>query len=207
MSESESAGPSRPRYLEAAEAYLERAVVADDAREAIRALEMVGRALLSLGRPRTVVAGGSGSSAGGPPGDRVGDPVGDRVGDLVGGRAGEDAAGQVGEGDVVTLPEAFAAALADHPGLIARAARSLGMFAEMDGAEAFPEMLYARSGYQVLVDAGVWPSHPVRVEHLAESDEEIVDAVAEVGVPDRDIPGWVPASHAWWPRLGRTGSG
>lgn len=166
---------ARPRYLEAAEAYLERAVVADDAREAIRVLELVGRELLSSGRPRTVVVGGAGA-----PGD--------------------------GEGGVVTLPDALVSALAAHPGLVARAARSLGMFAEMDGAEAFPEMLYARSGYQALVDAGVWPAHPVRGEHLAESDEEIVDAVAEVGVPDADIPAWVPESHAWWPRLGRTGS-
>ncbi len=175
--------PVRPRYLEAAAAHLERAVAADDAREAIRVLELVGRELVAPGGPRTLVVGGRAAGLGRARGSGV-----------------DDGGGSAAKVDVVTLPDGLVALLAEHPGLVARAARSLGMFAEMDGAEAFPEMLYARSGYQALVDARVWPTHPVRIEHLEESDEEIIDAVAEVGVPDADIPAGVPPGHPWWPR-------
>jgi len=97
------------------------------------------------------------------------------------------------------LPVRFASLLADNSRLVARAASVLGTASEMDGEQALPQVLYARSGYQALLDAGIWPQPPLDQFHLDESDEEIHALVAQVGVPDSQRPGSVPVGHTWWP--------
>ncbi len=103
-----------------------------------------------------------------------------------------------GAGGRFQLSDELAMMLSGHPQLVARAAAALGMHCEMDGADALPSMLYARSGYQALLDMGVWPEPPLDQFHLDESDEEIYELVARVGIPADRAPGSIPSGHSWW---------
>jgi hypothetical protein len=161
-------------YAGTALAYAERAVEADDAQVAARALEFVGRAYLAQ-RPAARPAP--------PPGVAAPEPV------------------------PTALSPELTAVFAAQPRLVARAAGVLGMYAEMDGRDALPWILYARSGYQALLDALTWPRPPLDAFHLRESDEEVhslVDALAGGGAPSPfEVPPGTPSSHAWWrPRAG-----
>lgn len=100
----------------------------------------------------------------------------------------------------VPLASSLVDAFAARPRLVARAASLLGMYAEMDGAEAVPWILFARSGYQALLDAGAWEVPPLDAFHLADSDEEVHALLGRVEIPPDEIPRNVPPSHTWWPQ-------
>lgn len=99
-----------------------------------------------------------------------------------------------------TVPESTRALLAAHPDLVRGAVAVLGSMSEMYGAEVLRSVLLARSGYQVLLDAGVWASAPLDEPSVAEGDEEIEALAARVALPPDEVPAHVPPSHTWWPR-------
>lgn len=136
------------KYVHEAELAFERAIAGDNARPAIKSLELIGRASI--------------------------------------------------EGELY-ISDQLVMKLTTHAELVGRAAMLIGMHAEMDGARVLTEMLYARSGYQALVDKGLWQDHPGDLTHQEESDEELVEAVAEHGLHESDLPAGIPESHVWWP--------
>jgi hypothetical protein len=86
--------------------------------------------------------------------------------------------------------------LTSDPVLAARAAADIASPAQDDGDVR--ASLLARSGYQVLLDAGVWTQPPLSDFHLAEVDEGLAEALALHGAPQ--VPEGIPASHTWWRR-------
>lgn len=98
------------------------------------------------------------------------------------------------------IPEAFRRLILQHPDLVRGAAAVLGVFAEMYGREMIAKILYARSGYQALLDAGLWAEAPLEPAELEEVDEEIREMVRTVEFPtDERRPKAVPPEHDWWP--------
>ena len=56
-----------------------------------------------------------------------------------------------------------------------------------------------RSGYQVLLDAGLWAEPPLDPAELEEVDESIREMVRTVEFPtDERRPVVVPPGHDWW---------
>lgn len=90
--------------------------------------------------------------------------------------------------------------LVEQPGLARAGAAVLGTLSEMYGAEMIEKILYARSGYQALLDAGVWKEPPLDAAQLEESDEDILALVEREGLARDRVPAGVPAHHGWWPR-------
>lgn len=86
--------------------------------------------------------------------------------------------------------------LTSDPVLAARAAADIVTPAQDDGDVT--ASLWARSGYQLLLDAGVWPQPPLSDFHLADVDDALAEAVAQR--PEIAVPAGVPASHSWWRR-------
>jgi hypothetical protein len=91
----------------------------------------------------------------------------------------------------------------EHVELVARAAAALDqpmLRARGNEDREYEEhglrtSLFARSGYQVLLDMGVWAEPPLDAFHLAEVDTELADGVA---CAPPEVPAGVPASHWWW---------
>jgi hypothetical protein len=97
------------------------------------------------------------------------------------------------------VPEAFGKLLLQHPNVVRRATAVLGVLAEMYGSEMIAQILYARSGYQVLLDAGLWAEPPVDPAEVVEVDEAICEKVQTVEFPaDERRPKAVPPGHDWW---------
>ncbi len=67
-----------------------------------------------------------------------------------------------------------------------------------DDPRALVDALYARSGFQVLVDIGTWGGPAVDESHLANIDNELIGAVSEGRLDPADRPAGIPASHVWW---------
>jgi hypothetical protein len=66
-----------------------------------------------------------------------------------------------------------------------------------DDPNAIVNVLYARSGFQILNDIGTW-DEPVVGGYLEEVDEQLVEAVTEGRIDPADRPADIPASHYWW---------
>ena len=58
--------------------------------------------------------------------------------------------------------------------------------------------LLARSGYQVLLDARIWPEPPLSEYHLRDVDESLAEALEEAGAIE--VPIGIPPTHTWWRR-------
>ncbi len=84
--------------------------------------------------------------------------------------------------------------LAGDPVLAARAAVDIATPVQFN--EDLLGSLLARSGYQVLLDAGVWEEPPLSDFHLAEVDEALAEAVEHEG--GVEVPAGIPATHTWW---------
>jgi len=67
-----------------------------------------------------------------------------------------------------------------------------------DDPHALVDALYARSGFQVLVDIGTWDGPAVDGPHLANIDNDLVEAVTEGRLDPADRPAGIPPSHVWW---------
>ena len=95
-----------------------------------------------------------------------------------------------------TEAAALKARAADHPDLIARAAANLDLPAtQRRGQDGLLDSLYARTGYQLLLDMGTWPEPPLSDFHLGEVDDELAEAVAAA---PPEVPPGIPPSHTWW---------
>lgn len=94
----------------------------------------------------------------------------------------------------------FVELLSSHPDIVRGAAAVLGSLSEMYGAEMLPKVLYARSGYQALLDAGIWSDPPLDQASLDETDEEIQELVDSTIFPPDEVPPNVPSGHKWWPK-------
>jgi hypothetical protein len=69
-----------------------------------------------------------------------------------------------------------------------------------DDPDGVVEALLARSGFQVLLDLGVWEECPVDAGHLADVDDELAEAVEERRLDDGPLerPVTIPTHHTWW---------
>jgi hypothetical protein len=96
--------------------------------------------------------------------------------------------------DTVRLRELAGSA----PALLARAVSSAVSAVRRYGADGVLDALYARSGYQSLLDQAVWAEPERGPSDLADVDEDLADEIGDVEVADARAPESVPDSHAWW---------
>jgi hypothetical protein len=86
--------------------------------------------------------------------------------------------------------------LRDHPDLMARAAANLDSpFDNRPEDDGLLDSLYARSGYQMLLDLHVWPEPPLSDFHLGEVGKQLARGVAD---DPPAVPAGIPAAHTWW---------
>jgi hypothetical protein len=92
-------------------------------------------------------------------------------------------------------------ALADEPEarqLFAWAVLTVTNAIYSDRPSALAESLYARSGFQLLLDIGVWDEVPFDRKHLDDVDTDLAEAVGDGKLDAADRPRDVPPSHSWW---------
>ncbi len=102
------------------------------------------------------------------------------------------------DSDTVRLRELVARA----PALLARAASSAVTAVRRYGEDGVVDALYARSGYQALLDQAVWPEPVRRASDFGDVDADLADEVGDLDLTGVGSPPGVPDSHTWWSLLG-----
>lgn len=100
--------------------------------------------------------------------------------------------------DASELRETLRRLAASDPDLLGRAAANAVYPWRDYGGQGLPDALFARSGYQVLLDMGTWPEPPLSAYHLLNVDTELREALSEQPLPSDEVPTGFPETHTWW---------
>lgn len=102
-----------------------------------------------------------------------------------------------GDKDTVRLRELAASA----PELLARAASAAASTVRRYGEDGVVDALYARSGYQTLLDHAIWPQPERGAGDFADVDDDLADELADLDLSGVRPPPVVPTTHTWWSLL------